>query len=192
MLVSAWMIALAPWLMDLFKSGKFNRADTSAVTHLFTILSITLAFWAVQGIYARAFYAASDTRTPAITGTVITVASIPMYWLLFHASGLTGLAVASDIGIAVQTAALALLLHRKRLVSLMHLDYPELGRALLAAVIAYIAAYGLVRALPEATGHKADILTLAAGTCAWAIAALVILVITRSKLPAQILRRKTA
>jgi putative peptidoglycan lipid II flippase len=192
MLVSAWMIALAPWLMDLFKSGKFNRADTSAVTHLFTILSITLAFWAVQGIYARAFYAASDTRTPAITGTVITVASIPMYWLLFHASGLTGLAVASDIGIAVQTAALALLLHRKRLVSLMHLDYPELGRALLAAVIAYIAAYGLVRALPEATGHKADMLTLAAGTCAWAIAALVILVITRSKLPAQILRRKTA
>ena len=111
------MIALAPWLMDLFKSGKFNHADVQSVTHLFQILSITLPLWAVQGIYARAFYAASDTRTPAITGTVITLLSVPLYWALFKFHGLTGLAIASDIGILIQTATLAYLLHRKRLVS---------------------------------------------------------------------------
>ena len=192
MLVSAWMIALAPWLMNLFKGGKFNRADTLAVTHLFTILSLTLAVWAVQGIYARAFYAASDTRTPAITGTTITILSIPMYWFLFKTNGLIGLAIASDIGIIVQTATLALLLHRKRLVSLLHLDYPELARALLAAMVAYIAAYALAHAFPPATTHKADLITLAAGTAAWGLAALVLLLITRSKLPAQLLRRKAA
>jgi putative peptidoglycan lipid II flippase len=190
MLVSAWMIALAPWLMDLFKGGKFNRANAVAVTHLFTILSLTLAVWAVQGIYARAFYAASDTRTPAITGTAITVLSVPMYWFLFKTAGLTGLAIASDIGIVVQTGTLALLLHRKRLVSLLHLDYPELGRAFLAAIVAFIAAYGLVDALPPASTHKADLITLAAGSAAWGVAALVILLITRSKLPNQLLRRK--
>ena len=175
MLVSAWMIALAPWLMDLFRGGKFNRADVLSVTQLFQILSITLAIWAVQGIYARAFYAASDTNTPAITGTIITVLSIPMYWALFNARGLTGLAIASDIGIFVQTATLAILLHRKRLVSLAHLEYAELARALAAALIAFAAAYSsahaVVRALPNLHGHKADLLIIAAGSTAWALAA---------------------
>ena len=78
MIVSAWMIALGPWLMDLFRGGKFHRSDAAATTQLFVILAGTLALWAVQGIYARAFYAASDTKTPAITGTLITVLSAPM------------------------------------------------------------------------------------------------------------------
>jgi putative peptidoglycan lipid II flippase len=190
MLVSAWMIALAPWLMDLFRGGKYNRADAAATTRLFTVLAITLGIWAVQGIYARAFYAASDTKTPAITGTLITIASVPMYWLLFHQHGLIGLAIASDIGITVQTAALAVLLHRKRLVSLLHLEYAEIGRALLAALIALLAAYGLAHALPAVTTHRGDVLTLAAGTVAWAVAVFVILNITESKLPKQIMRRK--
>jgi putative peptidoglycan lipid II flippase len=196
MLVSAWMIALAPWLMDLFKGGKFNRADVLSVTQLFQILSITLAIWAVQGIYARAFYAASNTHTPAIAGTLITVLSVPMYWALFNARGLTGLAIASDIGIVVQTAALAILLHRKRLVSLLHLEFAELGRALLAALVAFLAVHSAVLAvalaLPALSGHTADFITIAAGTLAWALAALVMLLLLRSKLPAQILRLKAA
>lgn len=196
MLVSAWMIALAPWLLNLFKGGKFNRADVLSVTQLFQILSITLAIWAVQGIYARAFYAASDTKTPAITGSIITVLSIPMYWALFNARGLTGLAIASDIGIFVQTATLAILLHRKRLVSLMHLEYAELARALAAALIAFAAAYSaaqaVIRTLPALHGHKADLLIITAGSTAWAIAAFLTLLVLHSKLPRQVLRLKTA
>jgi putative peptidoglycan lipid II flippase len=196
MLVSAWMIALAPWLMDLFRSGKFNRADVLTVTQLFQVLAITLAIWAVQGIYARAFYAASDTRTPAITGTVITVLSVPLYWVLFKLHGLTGLAIASDIGIFIQTATLAILLHRKRLVSLTHLEYAEIARALAAALVAfaatYAAAHAILGAAPNLHGHKADLLLITAGSVAWAITAFVVLLSLRSKLPNQILRRKTA
>ncbi len=190
LLVSAWMIALAPWLMDLFRGGKYNRADTAETTKLFTVLAVTLGIWAIQGIYARAFYAASDTRTPAITGTLITVASIPLYWVLFHLHGLIGLAIASDVGITIQTATLAILLHKKRLVSLLHLEYAELGRALLAAIVALIAAYGLAHALPAVTTHPGDVVVLTAGSIAWAISAFVILTITGSKLPKQILRRR--
>ena len=177
MLVSAWMIALAPWLIDLFKGGKFNRGDVATTTQLFQVLSFTLAIWAVQGIYARAFYAASNTHTPAITGTVITVLSVPMYWVLFNARGLTGLAIASDIGIFIQTASLAVLLHRKRLVSLMHLEFAELGRALLAAVAAYFAAVGVLRAMPSVRGLRGDLLTIAAGSVSWGIAAFAVLVV---------------
>ena len=190
LIVSAWMIALAPWLMDLFRGGRFNRADAAAITQLFSILAITLALWAVQGIYARAFYAASDTRTPMITGTLITVLSIPMYWGLFHARGLTGLAIASDIGILVQTASLAILLHRKRLVSLAHLEFGELVRALVAALVAYAATAAAAHLLPPVSTHPKDLLTIALASIAWLAAAALTLLATGSKLPAQILRRK--
>jgi hypothetical protein len=42
------MIALGPWLMDLFRGGKFHRSDAAATTQLFVILAGTLALWAVQ------------------------------------------------------------------------------------------------------------------------------------------------
>lgn len=195
LLISAWMLALSPWLMSLLRGGKFNKADAAEVAWLFSIFSLSLAFWAVQGIYARAFYAASNTITPAIAGTAVVVLTFPLYWLLYHLRGLTGLAIASDIGIVIQTATLALLLHRKRLVSLLHIEYPELARALAAALVAFAAAHSatlaLTRTLPTLTGHTADLLLITAGSLAWAIAALLMLVLLRSKLPAQILRRKT-
>ena len=184
------MIALGPWLMDLFRGGRFKHADAAATTQLFVVLAITLALWAVQGIYARAFYAASDTKTPAITGTLITVLSVPMYWALFKAHGLTGLAISSDIGIFAQTASLAYLLHRKRLVSLSHLEFAELGRAFLAALIAYAATATAAHFLPPVSTHPKDILTIAAASIAWAAAAGATLLATGSKLPQQILRRR--
>jgi len=190
MIVSAWMIALAPWLMDLFRGGKFNRSDAAAISQLFSILAVTLALWAVQGIYARAFYAASDTKTPMITGTLITLFSVPMYWGLFHAHGLTGLAIASDLGILVQTASLALLLHRKHLVSLTHLEFGELGRALLAAFVAYAATAAATHFLPPVSTHAKDLLAIALASIAWIAAAALTLFATGSRLPQQILRRR--
>jgi putative peptidoglycan lipid II flippase len=189
MIVSAWMIALAPWLMDLFRGGKFSRADADGTTRLFMILAVTLGLWAVQGIYARAFYAASDTKTPAITGTLITVLSVPIYAGLFRALGLEGLAIASDIGILAQTASLAILLHRRRLVSFAHLEFDELGRALLAAVVAYAATATAANYLPGISTHLHDTLTIAAASVVWAVVAALALRISGSKLPAQILRR---
>jgi putative peptidoglycan lipid II flippase len=189
-IVSAWMIALAPWLMDLLaRGGKFSRANAASTTQLFTILAITLAIWAVQGIYARAFYAASDTKTPMITGTVITVLSAPMYWALFHAFGLIGLAIASDVGIVVQTATLAILLHRKRLVSFAYLEFGELARALLAALVAYAATAFAAHFLPPVSTHAKDVLTIALASLVWIASAALTLFATGSKLPAQILRR---
>jgi putative peptidoglycan lipid II flippase len=190
MLVSAWMVALGPWLMDLFRGGRFLHSDAAVTTSLFRVLAITLAVWAVQGIYARAFYAASDTRTPAITGTLITVLSVPMYAALFHAAGLRGLVIASDIGILAQTSALAVLLHRKRLVSLASLEYGELGRAAVAAVVAFAATAGAARLLPDVSTHARDVMTIAAASVVWAGAAGATLLAMGSQLPKQILRRR--
>jgi putative peptidoglycan lipid II flippase len=190
MLVSAWMIALAPWLMDLFRGGKYNRADAAGTTQLFVILAITLAIWAVQGIYARAFYAASDTKTPAITGTVIVLVSIPIYAAFYNAMGLRGLAIASDLGIFVQTATLAILLHRRRLVSLGHLEFGEIGRSFAAAVLAGGIAAVAVRFMPRVSTHLGDFVVIAVGSLVWVGVGFVVLKLSGSKLPAQVLRRR--
>lgn len=190
MLVAAWMVALAPWLMDLFRGGKFNRADAAGTTHLFVLLSFTLPLWAVQGIYARAFYAAADTRTPAITGTVITLLSAPMYWALYQGTGLTGLAIASDVGITVQTLSLAVLLQRRRLVSLLHLERGELARAFVAAGCAWGVTAAVVSLLPAAQSHAGDALVIALGSLVWAGVVAGVLRITGSTLTEQILRRR--
>jgi putative peptidoglycan lipid II flippase len=192
MLVSAWMMALAPWLLDLFRGGRFNRGDTIETTRLFSILSVTLAIWAVQGIYARSFYAASDTRTPAITGTIITVLSVPMYWSLYRVLGLEGLAIASDLGIFAQTATLAILLHWKHLVNMRHLEFGELGRALLAAVIALLATSSVMHLLPKPSTHRIDLLMILTGSAIWLVAVGLVLLLSGSKLPKQVLRLRRA
>ena len=189
MLVSAWMIALAPWLMDLFRGGHFRRADAAGTTQLFVILAGTLAIWSVQGIYARAFYAASDTKTPAITGTIITVLSAPIYAVLFRLFDLKGLALASDIGIFCQTATLAVLLHRRKLVNLVDLEWTEFARTLLASVFAGAATWGVSHALRLSQSHFADVVTIAIGSLAWAVIAFVTLRLTGSRLITQLTSR---
>ena len=135
-LLSAWMAALAHPATDLiFRGGRFNRADASLTAIFFAIFSVSLAFWAAQAIYARAFYAAGNTLTPMLASTIVTVLSLPVYWLLFHLHGAAGLAIASDIGILLQTATLAVLLHRRGMVSLRGLEFSELARSLFAALV---------------------------------------------------------
>lgn len=189
MLIAAWMIPLGPWLMDLLRGG-LSADQAARTTLLLRIFCLTLPLWAVQGLYARAFYATSDTRTPAIAGTTIVVLSFPFYWLFYRLLGINGLAVASDLGILLQTATLAILLHRKRLASIAHLDNLELGRALLAAVLSGLAASYLTHLLPSPAGYKTDFLTLTGASIGWAVVALAVLFAMGSSLPKQLLRRK--
>ncbi len=189
LLAAAWMIALAPAIVDLFRGGSFHRTDAVETAQYFTIFAISLALWAAQGIYARAFYAAGNTLTPAIAGTIITLLSIPVYSLLFHHIGMTGLAIASDLGILTHTATLALLLHRRRLVRLSGLEGGELARALLAATISFIGASACIHWLPVRHGHLGDLLTITVVSIVWATLCWTVLTLSGSKLPQQIRRR---
>jgi putative peptidoglycan lipid II flippase len=192
LLAAAWMIALAPYIVDLFRGGSFSRSDATETAHYFTIFALSLALWAAQGIYARAFYAAHNTLTPALAGTIITLASIPIYRLLFHTLGMTGLAVASDAGILAHTLTLAVLLHRRRLVPISGLEGAELARAFFAALVSFAATTACLRYLPIRHGHLGDVTAIAVATLCWAALCWLILKLTGSTLPAQLLRRRQA
>ncbi len=193
-LLTGWMVALAGPIVDLLRGGRLSQTDASATARYFGIFALSLALWSAQGIYARAFYAARNTLVPAISGTVVTLVSIPVYALLFHRIGVDGLAIASDIGILTHTLALAILLHRYRLVSLASLEFGEVSRALFAACLGYAAIAGSVslRLIGTHTGYVPDLISITVGSLIWAGIALLTLKLTGSKLVGQLLRRKTA
>src|ERR1700733_2206735 len=166
-LLGAWMIALANPIVNLLR-GSFTPAETHATALYFTLFTLSIAFWAAQGIYARSFYAAGNTITAATAGLIVTLISIPIYALLFHRAGLKGLAIASDIGIVIQTLTLAILLHRRKLVRLSGLEGKELATALLAAVISFAGAVTVVHLLPAHHSHLGDLTAIAATSIVWA------------------------
>ena len=188
-LLTAWMVGLAYPAVDfVFRGGSFHRVDSVETAHYFAIFAVALFLWTSQAIYARAFYAAGDTLMPMAAGVIVTLVSLPIYWLLYHADGAIGLSSASDIAILLQTMALALLLHRRRMVRLSGLQHAELGRALLATAGSLVALYGLRYVLPS-TSRMADVIVLAVGTAVWLIVAGASLYLTGSAIPRQLRAR---
>jgi putative peptidoglycan lipid II flippase len=197
LLSASAMIALAVPFVDLiFIGGRFSASDAHECATYFAAFSISISLWSAQAIYARAFYAAGNTLLPMVAGTLVTLVSLPMYAGFYRAFGAMGLAIASDIGIAVQTLALALLLHQRRMVSLASLDYAELGRCLAAAAAGGAAVWavlvyggGAVAARLSLTGRWIDLAILLCGTALWIVIARTVLEKTGSALPRVVLRR---
>lgn len=191
LLLTGWMVAMAVPAIDLMlRRGRFDRADSAAAAELFLLFALSLVFWTSQNLYARAFYAAGNTLTPMISGTVVTVLSLPVYALLFHSNGIAGLVIASDLGIAAHMVALAVLLHHKRMVSVVGLEWAELGKALLAALCSGLGAAGALRVTSLSSSHAASFARLLLGSAVWLAVAAGVLLLTRSALPNAILRRR--
>jgi putative peptidoglycan lipid II flippase len=196
-LATGWMMVAALPLIDLvYRRGKFLFGDTQTSAIYFFWFSLSLVLWSAQGLYARAFYAAGDTLTPMVAVTVITLMSLPIYSVLFHAFGVVGLAWASDIGIGVNLLALALLLHQRKLVSLGELRWRELGKAAVVAMVAGGICFEVAKVVPLATAGQgsrvADLTQLALVSVTWAAAVAAGLWLLRSELPGDLRRRKGA
>ncbi len=189
-LLAAAMFGLAGPIVDLvYRGGAFGRGDAAQTAMYFATFTLSLPMWASQAIYARAFFAAGETRAPMIGGTVLTVASVPMYWLLHARFGVMGLAWASNLAILAQTVMLAGLAHRRHLVPLFGLDVPELRQSLLAAFVSFAGLYLLDHAMPAATTHLLALGELVVGVAVWGALAWATLHLTGSKMVRELRRR---
>jgi putative peptidoglycan lipid II flippase len=201
LLAASGMVALAAPLVELlFLGGRFSSADSRECAAYFAVFSISLFLWSAQAIYARAFYAAGNTFLPMAAGTLVTLVSLPIYASLYRWQGAMGLAIASDIGIALQTTTIAVLLHHRRMVSLASLDYSELGRCLLAALASGAAVsilIGSIGRLPRPllgaylSTHVrvTDLALLVAGSALWLAISVLVLEKTGSALP-RVMRKR--
>ncbi|HTV04434.1 MAG TPA: murein biosynthesis integral membrane protein MurJ [Acidobacteriaceae bacterium] len=188
-LLTGFLIAMALPAVDVvFRGGRFHRADSGTLAVYFAIFAISLCLWSAQAIYARAFYAAGNTLTPMVAGTIVTVVSLPVYWSLYQAIGPAGLAIASDIGILIQTLTLAVLLHWRRVVSLGGLEYGELLRSVVAAGAVY-ATLAALRHFAPTTSRIRELELLLAGAVIWVAVSGAVLKLTGSELPNQLLSR---
>ena len=197
LLAGSAMAALSVPLVELsFMRGRFSVSDARMCASYFAIFSISLFLWSAQAIYSRAFYAAGNTFVPMAAGTVITLASWPVYAALYTLYGVMGLAVASNLGILAHTVTLAVLLHQRHLVSLASLDYLELGRCLLAGLGSGAAVWILWEAL-GVVSHKIapgrvywiDITVLLAGAALWVVVVKWVLEKSGSALPRVAMKR---
>jgi putative peptidoglycan lipid II flippase len=201
LLAASGMVALAAPLVELlFLGGRFSAANSRECAAYFAVFSISLFLWSAQSIYARAFYAAGNTFIPMAAGTAVTLVSLPIYASLYHWHGAMGLAIASDIGISLQTVTIAVLLHRRHMVSLASLDYAELGRCLMAALASGAAVWMFIWGVGRLPGHLlgvylsmhlrvTDFVLLVAGTAVWVAIAKWVLEKTGSALPRVMMKR---
>src|SRR5258706_2725502 len=193
LLITGWMMAIAVPLIDLvYRRGHFTFADSESTALYFFWFSLSLALWSSQALYARAVYASGNTLTPMIATIGITLASLPIYALFFRTLSVTGLAIASDIGIAANAIAIALLLHVRGMVSLAGMNWKELGKTTLIGFVSGGLSYEVTRIIALDGSRRADLLALSIGTLTWPAAVAAGLWLLRSELPADLRRKKPA
>jgi len=201
LLTTSLMVTLAHPIAGLiFGGGKYTPHDVDQTALYLALYTISLFCWSAQAIYARSFYAAGITWLPMLASTAILIIAFPLYRLGFHHYGAAGLALASDVGIALQAVVLGLLLHSRRMVSLASLDFVEMGRCLSAGLasgaivwVVFVKLFGKFSPLlGERLLHQArliDLTILVAGTILWMLVAKWVLEISGSALPGVMMKR---
>jgi len=154
--LSAWMIAAAgPTLAFIFQGGRFGGEHTLAATPLLQIMLLAVPLWTIQQIVGRAFYAHGDTLTPALSGTAVTLASLPCFFWAAPCFGAAGIAWTSFAGVlAYAVLILGIWVRQHGLAALSGIAWASLKCLLLSVIPCLCSWWSLdifdVAALPSA------------------------------------------
>jgi len=132
-----------PIVRVLFQRGEFGPADTAAMRPVLAIFAAGLPFLAFTTLVLRAFYAEKDTSTPVRAAALSFSVNLGLSLILMGKWGTLGLAVASNVALAIQAVHLQLILARRRPGLAFHHLRRDLGKILLATA----AMAGVVRAI---------------------------------------------
>ena len=166
--LSLWMlIAAEPIMRLIFQQGGFSAEAATQSGLLLSVMMAGVAFWAVQQLVGRAFYACQDTLTPALVGSAATVLALPLYWFGATRYGAFGVAAAGVGGVALYTAGLCFVWARRKgadgLRGLGGKALACLALCLPASLAARLALHGVALFFPNASLLGAACKTAASG-----------------------------
>ena len=121
-----------PIVRVLFQRGQFGPADTAAMRPVLAIFAAGLPFLAFTTLVLRAFYAEKDTATPVRAAALSFIVNLGLSLILMGRWGTLGLAVASNLALAVQAVHLQAILARRRPGLAFHHLRRDLGKILFA------------------------------------------------------------
>ncbi len=111
--VSALLVAQSePLIYLVFSHTRLRGPDFHATGVALALFALGMFAWAGQYLLSRGFFAIHNSWTPAVIGTAVTLASLPVYRYLVHRHGYWGLALASSIGITAFMLVLFVVLNR--------------------------------------------------------------------------------
>jgi putative peptidoglycan lipid II flippase len=112
--ISVLLTLLArPAVYLLYSRTRLTTGDLDQTALALEIFLISAVAWGTQSIIGRGFYALGDTLTPTVIGSLLALASMPVYWLGQRYCAHLGLAAASSIGVITYTAVLWAVLFRR-------------------------------------------------------------------------------
>lgn len=105
-----FMLIRAQIVRVILGSGAFDWNATIATADALALFSLSLFAQSLVPLFARAFYALSNTKTPFIIGVIAELISIIFAVLLMKPLGVSGLALAVSAGAIINCGLLALAL----------------------------------------------------------------------------------
>jgi putative peptidoglycan lipid II flippase len=112
--LSVWMMVVAePTIRLVFQQGRFAAVDSEQTALLLRVFLAVVCCWGVQQLLGRAFYACQDTVSPAVLGTLVTLISLPAFYVLSTRLQALGVALASAGAMALYTVLLGLCWRRR-------------------------------------------------------------------------------
>jgi putative peptidoglycan lipid II flippase len=102
-----------PAVSLLFERGRFDASDTTAVTWVLSAYSVGLLAYGSVRLFATAFYAFQDTRTPVRVAVGALLANVALGITLAWFVGTPGIALATAVAAVANACVLGVLLRRR-------------------------------------------------------------------------------
>ncbi|MFL5821519.1 MAG: murein biosynthesis integral membrane protein MurJ [Solirubrobacteraceae bacterium] len=145
---AAYLVLARPMTQVLLEHGVVKSGSVGLVASTLQLFAVGLLPFAAFLLFARAFYARQDTRTPALVNIVENAVTIALDFTLFPVLDVRGLALAHSLGYVAGAAVMAGLLARR----IGGLELGRTVRELVKVVLASCAAAAAMVAVAKAAG----------------------------------------
>ncbi len=143
---AAYLALGRPLIRVLLEHGVVGGGSVSLVASTLGLFAIGLLPFAAFLLFARAFYARQDSRTPALVNVVENAVTVALDFILFPGLDVRGLALAHSLGYVAGAAVLGGLLARRVGGLELRRTLRELAKATVAAAAAWAGMVGVVAA----------------------------------------------